>query len=82
MEVGIGPSVSITGVSTAGAIGSLAFTIDGSVVLSSVSATGVLASLLVWGPVPPGPSGGWTPVPGVPLDSWSKVDGGGYVKVT
>lgn len=67
----------VTSVSATGELGDV--TVESgavTVLLTSVTASAVLGSVLVWGPVPIGPTGNWVDVPAGPGGGWSQVPTG------
>lgn len=76
VAVSIQSSFSISGLTMTAALGDLTTSASATALLTSVLATTVLGNLLVWGPVPPGPSGNWSPVLDGPAGGWTSVSSG------
>lgn len=76
LVVSANAGVTLIGVTATGTLGSMTIAVAASVTLTGVTVNGMLGNILVWGPVPPPPSGNWVSVPGGPAGGWSAVSSG------
>ena len=76
-----GLGIGLTMIAAIGELGSL-IAASPAIYLTGVSSIGVLGSILVWGQVPPGPSGSWVNVAAGPGGGWTNVAAGAVANWT
>jgi len=65
-------TVSVTGLSCSGIVGSVSTTADANVSLTGVSASGEVGSVLVWGTIVPNQNPSYTPIAPTQTPSWGE----------